>query len=171
MDNQGHPTGDLAKAIFYIPCITGTLSIMGSSTIIYSILSDRERRLSRIYHRLLLGMSIFDIVFSVAKVASTMPIPKDTIPNIYGASGNQATCNAQGFFIQFASGTQVYNAALCIYYLLVIKYGKSDAYISKTIEPIMHSVAISFPFVTATVALCKGLFNASIVGCWILHRY
>ena len=52
------------NAISIIPCVTGSLSVIGSLSIIYSICSDWKKKISRIYYRLLLPFSIFDVIFS-----------------------------------------------------------------------------------------------------------
>lgn len=52
----------------------------------------------------MVAMAVFDIVNSVGWAFSTLPIPEydkyGDYTNIYGAKGNEATCTAQGFFIQ-----------------------------------------------------------------------
>lgn len=52
----------------------------------------------------MLAIAVFDIFSSAAWAFSTLPIPEydeyGDPTNIYGARGNDATCTAQGFFIQ-----------------------------------------------------------------------
>jgi len=133
--------------------ITAALSILGSSTITYAILSDRKRKLNRPYHRLMLMMSFLDILQSSAMLVSTAAFPRDS--NIYGAKGNESTCYAQGFFIMFGGlAVPLYNACLHIYYALIIKYRMSPERFTK-FEPVLHAISILVPLFIAS-------FNAAI---------
>jgi len=99
--------------------------------------------------QIVLGMSVFDLCSSAAHMFSTLPIPEyeyfniddddderrmdiEPIPSgIYGAKGNQATCGAQGFFLQLGYTSALYNMALSVYYLLVIKRGVRESQLQK----------------------------------------
>ena len=59
------------------------------------------------------AISIFDIVGSLAWLLSTLPIPKDT--GIYGATGTEGTCTAQGFFMQLSVTGPFLFVALSVY--------------------------------------------------------
>ena len=75
---------------------------------------------------------------------------------MYNARGNEATCNAVGFIqIVGAALTLLYSCSLNCYYLALIKYRKSDAYIRNKIEPFLHLV----PVVTAIVYSITFLVN------------
>ena len=87
------------KALTIVPKVTAMASFLGSMTIVIEILIKRKTRLERIYHRLMLAMSLLDVLSSLAYFMSTWPMPADT-ENVYGAVGNTASCSAQGFFIQ-----------------------------------------------------------------------
>jgi hypothetical protein len=54
-------------------------------------------------------------------LTTSRPIPENT-PGVYATLGTQETRTAQGFFIQFNSGTHLLNASFSVYYLLVIGY-------------------------------------------------
>ena len=51
------------------------------------------------FNRLLLGMSIIDVVTSIANMFTTMPMPADTDAVLW-SFGNLSTCTVQGFFVQ-----------------------------------------------------------------------
>jgi hypothetical protein len=76
------------------PKITGALSVIGAASVCLEILKDRRKR-GKVYHRLLLGMSITDLNTSFWYALSTWPIPRDTKVVAF-PSGNQASCTAQG---------------------------------------------------------------------------
>lgn len=123
------------------------------------------------YHRLLLSMSIFDILSSCALFMSTWPIPADTPSKIvYGAVGNQATCSAQGFFVQFSMGTVLYNATLSIFYLLSIRLRWSPQRVAQKAEPWLHAVPVLFALGTATAGVPLGLYNYARFMCYIVAK-
>ncbi|EEC49732.1 predicted protein [Phaeodactylum tricornutum CCAP 1055/1] len=86
----------------WMPRISGPLSVFGSFYIIVDIFK-RTGTLT-VYQELMLFMSAFDVISSVAIMFSTLPIPEfngyGEPSGIYGARGNDATCKTQGFFIQ-----------------------------------------------------------------------
>lgn len=75
-----------------IPRITSWFSVVGSTSIIARVLSNKKRRADH-YHRLMLGMSIVDLLFSFAYAFSSTPALEGTT---VGSKGNWGTCNAQG---------------------------------------------------------------------------
>lgn len=135
-----------------------------SSWIITEIIRDK-RKLGLVYHRLLLVMSIGDVVLSIGFFLSTWPIPIGT-PDIYGAAGTTATCTAQGFFQQVAIVSQIYNAYLAIYFVLTIRYSWTEARLQK-LEPYVHGFYLAFAFGTASAGLALNLFNSANLWCWI----
>ena len=84
------------KVLAIIPHVTGALSIIGSCWIIYDIVMRRKRKLTiSPYHRILLGMSLYDAICSFSLGLAALPIPQGTV-DVYGAVGNTQTCTAQG---------------------------------------------------------------------------
>ncbi len=78
----------------------------------------------------------------------------------WNARGNEASCDTQGFLFCFGStGGLFYNAALNVYYLAVVKYGKSESYIRTKIEPFLHSVPVVVALTGSAVFLAKKNFN------------
>jgi len=138
-------------AISIIPRFTGLFSLVGSSLIIYMILSDREKKLVKSYHRLMLVMSVFDVFQSIALAASTSPFPKET--QIYGSIGNKATCQVQYFFLIIGMAVPMYNASLSTYYLLTIRYRFPFRYFETKIEPFLHGASVLIPMSIAIAAI------------------
>jgi len=135
-----------------------------SGLIIFDIYHDK-RRLKKLYHRLLLALSITDTFTSFSYALSTWPIPLDS-PNIYAALGTQATCTAQGFFIQASIATPMYNAMLSIYYLLTVRYGWKENQLKK-VEKYFFGIPIMFGLATAVASVVLKLFNNANLWCWI----
>ena len=67
------------------------------------------------------GMSVYDILQSIPIALTTLPIPKDMIYKQFDgiAIGNATSCSIQGVtFLMGAVGAGIYNAIICIYYML-----------------------------------------------------
>ncbi|CAB9502227.1 expressed unknown protein [Seminavis robusta] len=140
------------------------LSITGSMYIIKHIVTSPQRRGS-VYHRLLLGLSIYDFMTSSAVFMGSWPIPSGT-DGVYLASGTVNTCAAQGFFIQNGIGTPLYNASLGLYYVLVVFLGWKEDQLKK-VEPFLHFFPIGFSVTTAVIAAATDSYRSSNVWCWI----
>lgn len=82
------------------------------------------------------------------------------------ATGNQKTCDAQGFVVQFSSAGILYMCSLQFQYLLVIKYGWGERRI-RNVEKWFHAVPILFGAGTAIAALVLEQYNAANWDCWI----
>jgi hypothetical protein len=111
-------------ALALIPKFSSVLSLFGSSWIIIEVLTDNnpsKPKRYHPYHRLLLAMSVYDVLESIWNFLSTWAIPKGT-PGVLWAEGTTATCTAQGFFLTLSVAVPIYNAMLSLYYVLVINY-------------------------------------------------
>ena len=107
-----------------------------------------------------------DILSLLAWFSTTWPIPNDnsntammefTTP---GASGNQATCSVQGFFSQLSISVVLYNAFLAIYFMLVIRFGWTEAKIQQIkLERYIHGTCIAVGLVTSSIAMGLDLYN------------
>ena len=115
-------------ALVWLPRVIAILSIMGSSFMIYDIMRVHTRR-SKLLYQLLVTLSIFDIVGSIAYAFTSLPIPVEDY--IYGAMGNDASCKAQGFFIQIGTIACFINSSLSSYYYLTIIRGLSEDRLKK----------------------------------------
>lgn len=112
-----------------VPKVSSTFSLFGSGWILIEVLTDRSSvpKRKHPYHRLLLGMSVYDILESIWNFVSTWAIPQGT-EGVWDASGTTATCTAQGFFLTLSVAVPIYNAFLSLYYVLVrdIEINRSD---------------------------------------------
>ena len=107
--------------ISIVPRITGSLSVVSSSTIIFLIYRS-DAKLTTIYHRIMFCMSICDIIGSTAMTLTTIPMPKEMpLEQELGFEwpggnryGNTLSCNLQGFSFTFGTLTMFgLNAMLC----------------------------------------------------------
>ena len=156
----------LHKAAIWTSVFTGSLSTLSSSLIIFMFCSDREFKLKdKPNNRILLSMSIIDVLQSIAYALHTIPLPASS--GVYHAAGNRYTCAIQGFFVQLGFAVPAYNASLCLWYLMVIKYNMHPQDFAKRVEPYCHAWSICVPLCSA--CLIAGLDHFSERGymCWI----
>jgi hypothetical protein len=118
----------------------------GSSFIIYDATRIHTRR-SKLLYQLLITLSIFDIIGSIAYAFTSLPTPVEDY--IYGGKGNEATCTAQGFFIQIGTTACFINSSLSSYYYLSIIRGISEDALKKKrllffIPPILTGMLFAF---------------------------
>lgn len=156
------------KAIAIVPKFTSLLSMFGSSFIIMKVIK-KPRGQRNTYHRLLLGMSCCDLLASTCFFLTTWPIPSDEA--VYAASGNQATCVAQGFFSQFSLATAMYNASLSFFYVVRIRWQWNVKRIERQLEPALHTFALSIGIGTAIAGVVLNLYNNDSWECctWMIH--
>jgi hypothetical protein len=147
-------------AQFVIPFITAPASLFSSIYVVYLIYCKQRARTraSNPREQILLGMSLFDISFSFALSFSTTPGPAEVQQRL-PTYGTVATCTAQGFLVQLGLGAPLYNACLCIYFLIKVRYQVSDDYLMKWAIPAMHALIVAFSIGTAITALVLDLFN------------
>ena len=147
--------------------LTGSASIIASSTILYMI-HKSSIRLSTIYRRLFHAICVFDIIQSISQASSTLPMPAGSI---YGAIGNDATCAAQGFMVVVgASGAILYSFSMTLYFLAVIKFKCTERCVKKYIEPFLHAFPILFSFAMAFTSLATNSLNPGGTVCLIAAK-
>jgi len=76
-----------------------------------------------------------------------------------------------GFFNQFSYGTLIYNGSLSFYFLLTARFGYSNAYMARVIEPWIHIAGNGFAGITSIVALALGAYDEMTggTGCWVAN--
>jgi len=151
------------QILLWILRCASSLSIVGSSIIIYMIVSNRKR-LQFPQNRILLAMSIIDILQSIATGLANAPAPKSS--QRPGAFGTDATCTAQGFFFQMGFAVPLYNATLSLYFLLRIRYNFRRQQFVR-IEPYLHGISLLYPLITGIIGVSFGLFTTLPLICWI----
>jgi len=121
---------------------------MGSAFVITIILRS-SIKLSSTYHRILMPMSVLDIIGSTAVALTSLPVPMDDKwVNLYNYDGrrvgNYASCDAQGFFQFFGFlGEFLYYMMLCVYYACTLAFSMKEETITKFVEPWMHIIPLT----------------------------
>ncbi len=129
---------------------------------IISVLCDQERR-KKVIGELIIVLSVFDIIGSLGYALTSYPTPSDDY--IYGAEGNEASCTAQGFFIQIGTISLYANVSIAFYYLLIIQFSwresrlrESWVYYLLFVGPIIAGSAFAFagiPFYDNAILWCN----------------
>lgn len=150
----------------FTTAFSGLTSTICSSLLIFIMISDRKRKLLQPSNRFLISMSILDVCQSIGYTFSSIPVPKDS--GYYGAFGNDVTCSLQGFVLQLGLGVPCYNASLCLWYLMSIRYNMKTSDFSKVWEPICHAVSVLGPLTTAIICAALERYEATgAVVCWL----
>ena len=154
------------KIIVIAPMITGSLSLFSSLTVMVMILKSKKK-LSSSYRRFIFGISTADVIFSMGHIASSLPNYSNTV---WGAMGNQQTCEAQGITLQIGgSAGALYMTFFCIYFFTAIHFPMSKKKLAQKFEPFLHLFTIVFSLSTGLYLFVKGNYNPveSTFFCWI----
>lgn len=140
-----------------IPCI---LSILGSSTILYTIVRQRLEGKTLVrptYQRLIAVLSCVDIVTSFWLALGRVAVPSGPL---FGGFGTTQTCTAQGFFTSLGVlATMLYSLALMLQFVLQIRYNVQPRVMATRYEPIFHGVALLFPLAVGITGLVWQVYN------------
>jgi len=150
--------------LIIIPKVVASLSIVSSSYIIKNVVCDVEKNKRNAYHRIMVNMSVLDIIFSIVPhFIGSWAMPVGTAPL---SAGNLSTCDAQGYVATALSlAGPLCNASLSTYYNLIIKYGWSDHKL-KRIEKWLHIVPATLGSLICIVPLVAKLYVPGTWGCW-----
>ena len=142
--------------IVIIPKIGRTLSILCSAFVAQAVLKFPDRHV-KMTNRIILALSISDIIFStICHIFGMWPVPQGLV---YGSSGNQGTCTAQGFLIIFSAYcAALYNMTLALTYLLQVRYGWSEEKIRRY-QPFLIFIPIFVGLVLATSIIPYNAYN------------
>lgn len=154
------------KVLTVLSGFASVLSILGSSYIVFAISLRIRKQNHNTRDRILLMMSIVDILFSFSIGLGPLPSPRYAV-RMWGAWGNTMSCAAQGFMIHLGvSVVPLYNSSLCIFFLLAVGYQMNQVKIRR-LEWLLHGVPLTFGLTTSFLGLAWKLFNTNSQLCWI----
>jgi hypothetical protein len=125
----GCPDNSAIVALVWTQRCSGILSLSGSLLISMSILTKPRKIRWSPYNQIVLGISFFDSLSSVAYIIGTAFGPKNI--GLHGSIGNDATCGFQAWLFQIGLASIYYSVLLCGYFLLVVKYNWSERKFNK----------------------------------------
>ena len=142
---------DQIKAIRWTPAVPAFFSALGSILIIQRIVRSKRRLLTTTYERLMLGLSLVDAITSIHLMIVPFFFRPFTAPS--------TVCTVHGFLLTLGFAGPMYNAALAMYYVLIIVYNVPNQRISRYYEPWLHSVAVCYGIVSALAGLPLQVYN------------
>jgi hypothetical protein len=143
----GCSVGIKAKVIIWLYRVSAALSLIGSILITHEFFSRSPDHRST-YHHLMLAISCYDVVTSVAYMLTGLLVP--TSAGQYESHGNDATCKLQGFLIQLGATSLFYNLLLSVYFLLLVNYNWKERCFRK------YRNYVHVPILMAGIALSVG---------------
>ena len=156
-----HYTKLQVDAIAIAPVISGSISIIGSSLVVYMIY--KRGNFKKLYHRLMLPLSLFDILFSLGALLGPISVPKEV--GTRWSMGTWATCKLTGFLIQLNFTVTCYNVSLLAFFLLTTRYKWTEYQISKRLELPMHIISTCLPISSCILGLVFDLYSPVPGGC------
>lgn len=152
------------KLLNILPRIAAGISLCCAIYMIWTILRSKYYR-SRIYHRIMLGMAFNTLVSVLVVLWGSAAAPQES--NNLGASGNQATCTAQGFLHYFSSFiTNLYYCALSVLCYITVRQRFQYKNIL-WVEKYIHGFVVLMPLSIALYVLSVEGYNYVHSGCAI----
>ena len=153
-----------SKTVAILRSVSSIVSVIASSVLIWMILRSKKR-LTAPYHRILLGMSVFDILYGISNSHFNALIPNDLGYVVWNARGNLASCISVGFLsVIGVFGSCFYAISLNIFFLLAVKYNKKDKEINSKYEKWLHGLPIGTVLVIAIAMVSNKNMNADVLG-------
>lgn len=154
--SSGFSVGE-QTALALVPKFTSMVSMPCSIWLIYEVVSDqRSGRGTTSIQRILVGMTVVDILASCAWFSSTWMVPKSS--GWPFAAGNATTCNFQGFLLQLAIGAPLYNCSLAMFYTMIIKYRWTKEQLLR-LERLVHIFILTFTVGSSIMLLLLDQYN------------
>lgn len=142
---------------FGVAVFSASLSIYGSLSAMFLIC--RNRKLKELYHRLIFGLSVSDLILSLTVIVQFFLARRDLGYPI--ARGTVKTCDAVGFLFQYYISSSIYNAELSLYFVAKVRYNMTDRQFSKRFEPYLHIFPFLIPTIFGIIGIAFSLFNPS----------
>lgn len=134
---------DPGKVIALIPTL---MSVVGSVNI--ARLVKRSPSFQGSAKRILMGMSLCEVVSCIAFSAQSLFIPRET-SHILWAIGNGS---ALGLMMQFSISSYIFSCFLSFVYLSKIRFGGANRdFVAKRIEPWTGALGFGYPLMTALI--------------------
>ena len=123
----------------HIPFLSLFSFCKGSMLIISDILRKPKVKRFTTYHQLVLAMSCFDTISSLAYIFVGVLHPVED--GFWNARGNMTTCRMQGVMVQIGFTSLYYNTFLAIYFFLVICYNWKEHQFVKYLR-YLHAIIV-----------------------------
>jgi len=156
--------------IIIIQMCAATLSLIGSSIIVFKILRTlAKQKRTTPYDRIILGLSSCDILASITYALGPFLLSRDTSQRVW-AFGTDKSCQMLGFLMQLSGLWAIwFNCILSFYYLLTVRFRVKRSTLRRKYELWMHLPGIIFFPVTAATGYFAGWYGeqALTMMCWV----
>ena len=144
--------------------VAGSAASFAASSFMTTAIVKSDGGLTRPYSRILLGLSVSDMVQSVCLMFGPLLVPKTT-PLGHWAIGNSLTCTVSGTPIIISMiSIPLYYVALCLYTICKVKRNMTDAVFAETVEKYMHYFIILFSVIPAIISIATKSTNSTVLG-------
>lgn len=139
--------------------VSSAVSTLCSALVIYRFLQGRKW--DKPYDRLVVGLSLSDLIFSAT--LSFAPIV------VHPATKPSPLCTFEAFFKHLGLAGPYYNASLSYFFLLSVVFEIKDRRLARYYEPILHAMAIPFALAACIICMSLRLYNPTFPSetCWI----
>lgn len=136
--------------------ISGLLSMFGSTTIVYRVLK-REGD-SKPFDRLMLGLSVFDVIASFSFVLTPFMLPRETSVRVW-ALGNHVSCSLLGWLSQLSVAAAWYSCLISFFFLATLRLRISNDDFAVRFEPYMHGLTVFYFLFSATFGVIFDIYG------------
>ena len=166
MDDAFYAEVERISKTLSIAQMTSSITSLFSSLLILFIIFRSHKKLTTTFNRLLLGLSISDVISSLAQAFVTIPSPPSHVVG-WITVGNMALCRTQGALYSIgAIASPLYNCSICIYYLIEIKFTQYIPSMNR-IERYLHAVPILISLTTSISLLAIDAFSPMLTHCFV----
>ena len=144
--------------------VAGSAASFAASSFMTTAIVKSDGGLTRPYSRILLGLSVSDMVQSICLMFGPLLVPKTT-PLGHWAIGNRLTCTVSGTPIIISMiSIPLYYFAMCLYTICKVKRNMTDAVFAKTVEKYMHYFIFLFSVIPAIISIATKSTNSTVLG-------
>ena len=129
-----------------------------------TVRSSTAKKLNILTHiQLFYQIPLFCWTLAFALGTTTAPKGQD----IWGAYGNTATCNFQGFLTQFGVfGSVGWDFALSTSYMMIVRYKKTERQLQSWVK-LYHCIIWPMALAVSIYPLITGMYNMNNTVCWV----
>ena len=144
-----------------VPKFTASLGLPSALFIISEVIRSHRKGEGNPILRSIMFVSFYEALDALGWFLSSWAVPRGTFA---WATGTQATCNFQGFLLQFVIGAPLNNCALAVYFFLAAKqFTHQMAHFEKAFVTIVFLYA----FGTGISFMIMDLYNPIGAVCWV----
>lgn len=163
MESDG--TSFSEKVSLTLPRITSLLGFLGALATAMETGVDQRKGPKSVLGRTHFIFQLPLLVINVCGMIGRSAAPQSS--SLWGAWGNTATCEVQGFLTQFCFAILVpLDMFVSVCYLLMVRYNWSEMQLCKIERP-LHVFVWSLGLASALFPLFMDLYNPSWEHCWI----